>query len=117
MSELPSAWWDIFHNQRLTARSVIITAMEGGDTTLSLRHALAAVAPSDYPGAYSPHKLGRWLARYAGVPFTLSDGRVYRYAQRQERVGAVWQLVPDASVSDPPSLEEALPRAAYVDAI
>ena len=93
--QLTLAWWEIFRNQRLTVRNVIITAMEGGAATAELRAALATIAPSNYPGAFSPHKLGRWLVRHAQVTVPIDDATAYRFMNRGTEYHAqVWQLLP-----------------------
>jgi|SRR5579859_1562369 len=94
-SVLFRAWWGIFRNQRLTVRQVIITALEGGEATAELRAALTIIAPSDYPGTFSPHRLGRWLVRQSTILQTL-DNKEYRFVHRgAERHQQVWQIIPE----------------------
>lgn len=109
LNALAVAWWKIFRNQRITVRQVIITAIEGGDETVELCAALAEIAPSDYPGLYSPHRLGRWLAQ-ARRTATVADDKAYQFVSYNSRSGPIWQLIPskiDESLLVPPEyLEE-----------
>ncbi len=109
-SALISAWWRIFRNQRLVVKSVILTAMEGGNETSDLRLALLEVVPSDYPGAISPHKLGRWLARSGSSP----SGSYVFVDRGVADGGRTWQLVP---VSNHQSEEEQSLPDGFLDAV
>ena len=91
---LIAAWWKTFGDQCVSVRQAVVTAIRGDKR---LRTALAVVAPSDYPGMYSAHRLGRWLARHGDTPLTSADGRAWRFILRGDHRGQkVWQLVPVA---------------------
>ncbi len=93
---LVNAWWRVFRNQRLIVKNVILTALEGKDATGDLRHALLLVAPSDYPGVISAHKLGRWLARIGGQRL-----ETYVFIDHGKGDGGrTWQLLPLANLDD-----------------
>ena len=106
------AWWQIFKNQRLTVKSVVITAIEGGNDTMALRNALNAIAPPTYPGSpCSPHRLGKWLSRMNGRKFKIED-RYYAFADINNSGGRTWQLR-----SYSPSPEEAILPDGYTEDI
>jgi len=109
---LATAWWKTFRNQRLTVRSVVMTAIEGGSATADLREALENVAPPTYPGQpCSPHRLGKWLSRASGRPF-LVDDRALIFVDLGSEGGRTWQLRPADHLHD----EAALPDG-FLDAV
>ena len=91
---LASSWWRTFMNRRMTPKSVIVAAMRE-DEKSDLRAALSKIAPSPYPGGYSPHKLGRWLVKSAEREFTTQDGSSYVFVDHGTVDGLrTWQLLP-----------------------
>lgn len=122
MSDLDSpdlilAWWSLFRNQRLAVRDVVLVAIEGGPRAAGLRAALMSVAPSIYPGQYSPHKLGRWLARHGGRPLIAGPGEVYRLVDHGAADGnRTWQLVSESYARERAAAEAALPEG-ILDAV
>jgi hypothetical protein len=82
------AWWETFHARRLSVREVIISAIETPEAH-RLRNALGEIAPSDYPGIYSPHKLGKWLVRHQSQ----AHGGKQLFHRGSSQHQQVWQLV------------------------
>jgi hypothetical protein len=111
---LARSWWEIFRNQRVSVSQVIVAALEGDCDVVDMRRALAIVAPSGYRGMYSPHKLGRWLARRGEADIPDGEGDcTYRFVGHgKARDGArMWQLTRQPS----PIAEPLLPILAEVE--
>lgn len=99
-NEFFAAWWDVFRNQRVTPRQVILTALEGGAPASALRSRLAELAPSEYPGTFSAHKLGRWLVRHADAVLVTETARLRLVDRGTDRQYRVWQLLPEEALED-----------------
>lgn len=110
IDKLVLAWWDHFHNQRVTVRDIISLAVNGGPGTADLRMVLEEIAPSQFTGGYSSHKLGHWLTKTSNhqnmtLPFKLLDLGV-----RTTATGRYWQLLPQ---QDKVPTEEFLPLETF----